>query len=256
MRSAINRSANEATQLAESSGVVFIGQGSVVPTESGLNRFVWDMRYPDAAGIDGGTYLFGGSLRGPKVAPGEYKVKITVGDQTANQSFEIRKDPRAPTTDDDYRKQLAFLLAVRDRVSAANEAVTKIHLVQGQVGAVLQKAGTDTSLVNAGHQLSEALNVESEQLYQPRFTGFDDQTLAYPLKLNNRLAALQSYGQGDYPPTEQDVEVLAELSRELDQTLAKLKQILDVDLSAFNAKLKAAGFSEVSVSRVEVSSKN
>jgi hypothetical protein len=110
--------------------------------------------------------------------------------------------------------------------------------------------------VNAGHQLSEALNVESEQLYQPRFTGFDDQTLAYPLKLNNRLAALQSYGQGDYPPTEQDLEVLAELSRELGQTLGKVKQILDVDLSAFNAKLKAAGFSEVSVSRVEVSSKN
>ena len=61
------------------------GQGGVVATQAGLNRFVWDMDYPDAHAIEGRTFLFGGSLRGPQAIPGQYKVKITVGDQSATQ---------------------------------------------------------------------------------------------------------------------------------------------------------------------------
>ncbi len=75
------------------------GGGEAAPTtRAGMNRFSWDMRYPDAHGIEGGTFFLGGSLRGPLAVPGQYKVKITVGDQTATQNFEIKKDPRETTT--------------------------------------------------------------------------------------------------------------------------------------------------------------
>jgi endonuclease III len=56
---------------------------------------------------------------------------------------------------------------------------------------------------------------------------------------------LQSYGQGDYAPTDQDLAVLAELSAELEKTLDKLKKTFDVDLPELNNKLKAAGLPEV-----------
>ena len=36
---------------------------------AGLHRYIWDMRYPDAQGIDGGTFLAGGNLRGPVAFP-------------------------------------------------------------------------------------------------------------------------------------------------------------------------------------------
>jgi hypothetical protein len=221
------------------------GNEAAVQTEAGLNRFAWDMRYPDADGIEDGTFLLGGNLRGPEAAPGSYQVRITAGALTQTQKFEIRQDPRVATTDLDYHKQLSFLLEVRNRLSETDSAINHIRRVQRQVNSAIQTPGAQGSLVGEGNRLNEALKSELERLVQPHFTGFDDQTLIYPLGLNNRFAALQSYSQGDYAPTDQEIAVLRELSAELERTLAKMNHTLTVDLPSFNNDLKAAGLNEV-----------
>ncbi|HKB52766.1 MAG TPA: hypothetical protein VKD22_02130, partial [Ramlibacter sp.] len=73
-----------------------------------------------------------------------------------------------------------------------------------------------------------------------RFTGFDDQTLIYPLKLNNRIAALQGYVAGDYPPTAQAQQVFTELSGELDRVLSQVKKTVEQDVPAFRSQLRAS----------------
>ena len=224
------------------------GQAAVVTAAPGLNRFVWDMAYPDAHGIDGGTFLLGGSLRGPQVIPGEYKVKVSFGDQSAMQIFEIKKDPRAQTSLAAYRKQLDLLLAARDKLSATDDAINQIRKVEQQVDAATKQAAGNALVADSAHQLEDQLNLVLHKLYEPRFTGYDDQTLIYPLQLNNRLAAIESYAGGDYGPTDQDLQVFASLSAEVDQELGRLKQDLAVGLPAFNARLKEAGISPVAVS--------
>lgn len=227
------------------------GRGqAAVTAEPGLNRFNWEMRYPDAHGIEGGTFFLGGSLRGPQAIPGQYKVKLTVGDQSATQNFEIKKDPRVATTLAEYQKQLELLLEARDQLSAAHDAINQIHAVQRQVDAAAQKASGNPGVTGGASKLNDELNSVLHKLYEPRFTGFDDQTLIYPLQLNNRLAAMQNYLGGDAGPTEQAQQVLAQLSSELDQALAKLKHALDVDLSAFNSQLKTASLPAITVSSV------
>lgn len=226
------------------------GRGQVIVTnEQGINRFAWDMRYPDARGIEGGAFFLGGSLRGPQAAPGEYKVKLTVGDQSATQTSEIKKDPRVATTMAQYREQLTLTLSARDKLSAADDAINQIREIQQQVNAASQKAGDNTAITGAAHTLDESLDVVLHHLYEPRFTGFDDQTLIYPLQLNNRLAAMQNYLGGDYGSTAQGVAVLKELSGELSVQLADLARILNAGLPAFNAQLKAAGIAPVNTSR-------
>ena len=54
-----------------------------------MHRYVWDMRYPDAHGIEGGTFLAGGNLRGPVAAPGTYQVRLKAGGQTFTQPLRI-----------------------------------------------------------------------------------------------------------------------------------------------------------------------
>ena len=224
------------------------GRGqAAVSGAAGLNRFVWDMRYPDAHGIESGTYVFGASLRGPEAVPGDYKVKLTSGDGADTQSFQIKKDPRLPTTQEEYRKQFDLLIAVRDKVSAAHDAINEIQKTQKQIESASQKAGADSALAESARKLNGELDGLLHTLYEPRFTGFDDQTLIYELRLNNRMAALQNYVQGDYGPTEQDYQVFKEVSAELDQTLASLKQILDVAVPAFNSRLKANGLPAIGV---------
>jgi len=223
-----------------------MARAEAVPTKAGLNRFVWDMRYPDAEGIDGGTYLFGGSLRGPEAAPRQYSVRVTAGSQTQTQPFEIRKDPRVSTTVEDYQKQFAFLLAVRDKLSAANGAINRLRKAQDEVKAALQDTGGKAPAGETARKLNGEMDAELNQLYESRFTGFDDQTLIYPLKLNNRIAALQGYVEGDYAPTDQATQVFAELSGELDSVLAQLDKTLQTRVPALNARLKAAGVQPVS----------
>ena len=62
-----------------------------------------------------------------------------------------------PTTQEDYRKQLAFLLAVRDKLSEANGAINRIRNVQQQVQTALQRAKADASAADAAHKLDDQL---------------------------------------------------------------------------------------------------
>src|SRR5262249_18928079 len=68
-----------------------------IPAKAGLNRFDWDLRYPDASRFKG-LILWGGGLQGPTVVPGTYQVRLTAGGKSQTRSFEIRKDPRLATT--------------------------------------------------------------------------------------------------------------------------------------------------------------
>jgi photosystem II stability/assembly factor-like uncharacterized protein len=214
-------------------------------TNPNLNRFVWNLRYPAANPIEGKTYLLMGTLDGPQAIPGEYKVVLTVGDQSQTQSFEIRKNPRLTTSPTDFKKQLEFSLSVRDKLSETDDAINQIQKVRKQLKTILEDAKSDQPLVESGKEFDAQLDVILNELYEPRFTGYDDQTLIFPLKLNNRIASMQRYVQGDYAPTDQDYEVFKLLSNELDQHLAALKELLNKSLPQFSGRLNAKGFSPV-----------
>ncbi|HLJ51177.1 MAG TPA: hypothetical protein VKU01_34450 [Bryobacteraceae bacterium] len=175
--------------------------------EAGTNRFDWDLRYPEAHPIEGETHLAGGSLRGPMAVPGNYRVRI--GSQ--EQSFAILKDPRLPTTDKEYSEQFQFLISVRDKESEINDAINRIR------GVLKTTSG------NAAKQLDALLH----ELWEPGYTGYDDQMLVFPLKLNNRIAALQGYADGGFAPTDQDRKVFNELSADLERLTSQLKHLLE-----------------------------
>jgi photosystem II stability/assembly factor-like uncharacterized protein len=188
-----------------------------IPSNAGMNRFEWDMRYPDAHGLDGETHLAGGSLRGPMAVPGKYKVKLTAAGKSDEQTFSILKDPRLTTTDAEYQKQFRFEMSVRDKVSETDDAVNQIE-------RVLARMKSSGAQVAAAQKELEGL---LHELWEPRYTGYDDQMLVFPLKLNNRLAALTNYAEGNFAPTDQDNKVFNELSAELERLVSRLKHVLE-----------------------------
>src|SRR4029077_13631886 len=70
------------------------GLPSALPTKGGMNRFVWDLRFPGgpAGGGDGEGGGFGGG--GPLVAPGSFKARLTAGGVTKTEPFTVKIDPR------------------------------------------------------------------------------------------------------------------------------------------------------------------
>jgi photosystem II stability/assembly factor-like uncharacterized protein len=180
----------------------------------GMHRYVWDLRYADAHGLEGGTFLAGGNLRGPIAVPDSYQVRLRSGGQTLAQPLRVIADPRSQATAADLQKQFDLLIAIRDKVSAAHDAVNEIGQMRARIAGRGDRA--------AAAQVDTALQGVLEELAEPRFAGFDDQMLVFDLKLNNRMAALQGYvAQGDYAPTDQQYSVFKELSSAIDAALAR-----------------------------------
>jgi photosystem II stability/assembly factor-like uncharacterized protein len=205
--------ANAALEFIDKSGSV-IRAFPKIAAEAGMNRFEWDLRYPDARGINGETHLAGGSLRGPVVAPGAYRVKLTVDGVSQEQTFAVLKDPRLPTTDAEYEEQVIFLLRVRDRLSETDDAINQIRRELEHVPSGDLKKQFDDLL---------------HEVWEPQYTGYDDQMLVFPLKLNNRIAALEGYADGGFAPTENQKKVYNELAADLEGLLSRLKRLREAE---------------------------
>ena len=217
---------------------------------AGFHRFVWDLRYPDAHGIEGGTHLAGGSLRGPVARPGLHQVRLTAGGETLTQPLRVVKDPASPASDADLAAQFDLLVAIRDKVSETHDAVNRIRKLRADTATLRERAGASRSgrpVDAAAARLDAALSKVLNDLAELRFEGFDDQMLVFDLKLNNRMAALQNYvALGDYRPTDQQQAVFKEVSALIDAQLVRLRTALATDLPALNKAATAAGMPAIS----------
>ena len=215
-----------------------------LPTEAGLNRFVWEGRYPDARDVPGAIYRSSG-VAGPLAPPGEYRVRLTCGDASWTQPFTLLKDPRTAATDAELREQFAFLIEIRDKLSVTNDAIVRLRAIREQVGmweARARRAGGHEAIISAAEGLKEALTAIEEELIQTRWKSSRD-ALTAPSKLNVKLATLLGVvGGADAAPTSQAREVFASVSAGVDAQLTQLGALLDREIPRFNDLIHVADF--------------
>ncbi|MFN8514869.1 MAG: glycosyl hydrolase [Chloroflexia bacterium] len=214
--------------------------GPWLSVDPGLNRFVWDMRYPDARNVPGAIYRSAG-VTGPLAPPGEYRVRLTVGEVTQEQPLTLRKDPRVAASDDDLREQFALLAEIRDRLSETNDAIIKLRALREQIGvweSRAKDASNGEAVVAAGKALRESLSEVEEELVQTRWKSSRD-ALTAPSKLNVRLATLLGVvGGADARPTQQARDVFASVDERVDVQLMRLSALIDGEVPRFNALVR------------------
>ncbi|MBX6331178.1 MAG: glycosyl hydrolase [Gemmatimonadaceae bacterium] len=206
-----------------------------VPNKAGLNRFVWDLRYPDASSFQG-MVMWAGTTRGPLAVPGTYQVRMTVnGGTPVTRRFVLKKDPRLTTTQADFEAQFALLIKIRDEVTKANDAVKTIRNVRAQI--MERKKTAPPAFGAAADRLLAQLGTIEDTIYQTKSHASED-PLNYPIRLNNKIAALTGVvASADARPTAQTYTVFAELSKQLDAAVAELHRTLDRELPKLNAML-------------------
>ncbi len=217
--------------------------------KKGMNRFVWDLRYPAAESFPG-VVLWGG-LPAPRAVPGKYQVRVKVGAHEETAPFEVKADPRTSATSADFEAQFRFLMAVRDKVTETHRAIKQIRDVRDQLTTLRKrlKGRTDYSdVTEAADALDKQITAIEEALYQTKARSSQD-VLNFPIRLNNRLVSLAGVvSMGDNRPTDQAVRVKDDLTQQVDAELAKLHKVMGEDLPRFNellAKKKVPGvFSE------------
>ncbi|MEZ4944950.1 MAG: glycosyl hydrolase [Cyclobacteriaceae bacterium] len=202
----------------------------------GMNRHIWNMRYPDADGFDG-LIMWGASLRGPKAVPGKYKAKLTVNGNSMETEFEILKDPRTEGTIADIQEQFNFAIKVRDKLSEANNAVKKIREARDQITRVTEPMKDDPAFKDVNDMAKSILdNVKEveEEVYQTKNRSGQD-PLNFPIRLNNKIGGLAGEVDGnDFRPTDQAKAVYDEISGQIDTQLKTLNTIFTEQIPEFN----------------------
>jgi photosystem II stability/assembly factor-like uncharacterized protein len=227
------------------------GAAPRVPNRTGLNRYTWNLQYPNASTFTG-MILWQGSTAGPFAAPGTYTARITVGSNApVSEKFLVKKDPLTQATSADLVEQTRFALQIRDRVTQANDAVKTIRNVKRQLEERAPKmSGTPTFGAMAKAFEDQISNVE-DSIYQTKNASGED-PLNFPIRINNQMAALLGFVEGgERRPPKQSYDVYTVLNPKLETELTRYRRTME-GLAKLNAALKAAGLPEIVPSTVEL----
>ncbi|MEM7335210.1 MAG: glycosyl hydrolase [Chloroflexota bacterium] len=215
------------------------------PANQGMNRFIWDMRYEEGTKLKG-KEMSAAVARGPIVPPGAYQVRLTVGEQSAKQSFTIKLDPRVKTSVEALETQAALLLKIRDRLGEANEVLNSIHDMRTQVKGVIKRA-KDEKVQSSGKSLVEKLDAVEDSL-MVRGLKSRGQMMNTGARLLGKLVSFHSYvASADVAPTAVSDEYFITISDEIAKQLAAYDGLLAAEVAEFNTAVSKAGIAGVIV---------
>ncbi len=203
--------------------------------KQGINRFAWEMDYPGSKRFNG-LIMWGGGTSGPVAPPGKYIARLVVGKDSSDVSFTLKKDPRSESTDEDLRKKFEFLIETRDKLSETHQCIIDIRSFRSALNALNRKIDPEKQkeLSDLIKTINREMKAIEEALYQTKNRSSQD-PLNYPIRLNNKLAALSgTVSMGNYAPTDQAYKVKEEITAQIDQQLQKFYRIKAEELSRLN----------------------
>lgn len=206
--------------------------------EKGTNMFVWNMRYDDAKKFDG-MIMWWASTSGPQAIPGAYQVKLKVGEDSIMREFNILKDPRIQSSDEDLKAQFDFLIEIRDKLSETHQTIMDIRKVKSQLGGLKAKLDKEdhADLLENIDSLEKKMDEVENHLYQTKNRSRQD-PLNYPIKLNNKLGHIAALnGFGSFRPTKQEEELQKELFKKIDEQIAIFTSIKMDELPELNDQI-------------------
>jgi hypothetical protein len=171
-----------------------------------MNRFQWDMRYPEATEVKG---IFHSSFSatnpiGPEVVPGTYKVTLRYGSTTQTQPVEIKLDPRLHTTAAELQTRFALLMRLHDAVNGLDTKLNEAISARDSLQKTLGNGGAENT---QSHATLDKLNRDIDNLVDLRIQSGEG-ALVYPPRLRSWLSAIT--GQIEMalvPPTPAMVQV-------------------------------------------------
>ncbi len=218
-----------------------------ITAKAGMNVFQWSMNHP--AGVKMVDTEFHGRPSGPLAKPGTYHATLTVGDWSMTQPFELLKDPRVTTSDEDLAEQFELMLQIQAKLSETATAVNSIRSISKQLGAWIDRLdGTDSAgdVISAAKALGEQLTEIEHRLVQVELTSEGD-SLNYREMLFEKLAALAPVvSSADARPTTQSHEVYAKLAGQIHEQITALNAAIDDRLGAINGMLAHLGVDIIS----------
>jgi hypothetical protein len=223
----------------------------------GLNRAVWDLRY-DTPPAFAHTFAFNGNPgstpalpEGPLVTPGIYTVRLTVDGKSYTRPLTVRPDPRTHIAPATLGAQHAFMLRLS---SAIQSTWTDFKPASALRAAVRKTAPDDTTseLGKAARTLAAKLDsiagdslVDGRQVWDgpPPTWSFADLNGEFGLELT-------AQDNADQTPTRAALALARSSCDALSKLVGRWKQVVQVDVPAFNVMLVRQGGAPLAVPSV------
>jgi len=234
------------------------GQQQCTATK-GLNRIAWDLRsrpagpqLPPTAGGPGGGFAAALAQLGFRVDPGDYTVKIKLGDKELSKTVKVIDDPRIVFSAEDRAKKRAAINKLQPLVMQAGLAQASIVTLRTNVNNAIEawkRPGTpqppenvkkaaedllkkiDTAYVNWGTPPSLVSNIS--QAGPP--------LVELPTPLNQRVAQLIFAIEGaSTAPTSWEISQIDILTTKIPPAVDEVRKLVTIDLAALNTLMLEA----------------
>jgi hypothetical protein len=210
-----------------------------LPSQVGMNRYVWNLRYDDPVQIPDAFYA-GLPPRGPLVMPGKYTVKLTYNGQTQTVPLTIAYDPRDKGQAAGLQQKFALAMEVYHDQDALHRAVNDIRGVKAEVSKDLKGADgkPNAALAQEGNALVKQASQIEGALMQVNIKG-SEANLNYPGMLNEQIYSFAGLlDDADTAPNAQETETYAGMHGKLAAQLAAWDNLKKTQLAAFRAHAK------------------
>jgi photosystem II stability/assembly factor-like uncharacterized protein len=222
-----------------------------LPAEAGMNRFVWNLRYPAVDEVDDAVVW--GFTGGPLAMPGKYSARVTAGETSQTREFEVLADPRREdVTAEAYQAQFEMAVAIRDTLNSVYDAIRTIRSVREQAKSTVShavEAGQEEDLKAQADSIAAKLTDIEQGLMQTKNESRQD-PLNFPPRLDNQFAYLYGYVAGpNDQPTEGAHTRFQDLNQEWSELRDRLDTVLRTDVAALNQLLQERGVDNIIIPR-------
>lgn len=207
----------------------------VLPAKKGFNRFTWNFQREPIPSINN-VFVFGGHS-GSSVSPGDYTLRMTLGEETVETVVTILPNPSVKSTPQDFAEQQRMLVSIEDVLRDIHESVNQMRSAKSQLGnyAKLLKGNKDAkSLLEKGKELQKRINSWEENLIQAKQKTFQD-VINFNNKLNAQLIQLKGYiDQADPKVTDGAKERFNDLMKDWEVYKNERDAIINNEMKAYN----------------------
>ena len=215
-------------------------------TNKGLNRFVWDMRYPSIPSIPG-VYIES-SFRGHKAIPGNYTITVKAGEQTSSTTASILANPLYQMGENDYKEFDVLMKQMESEVITMHTMINNLYESKNQLEGVLKNLPADekyTAVKTKGEEVVKLLKAWDEDMIQRKSTAYDD-VENFPNKFTANYMFMVNQNESEIPRVNQPVlDLLKEYTPIWEALKARGLDLKNNILPALNKQLWEAGVGAV-----------
>jgi photosystem II stability/assembly factor-like uncharacterized protein len=252
-------------RVAQSTGepVPPVSRGSRLIGEAGVHRVWWNLQYDPltpvkwrvsppgepwvTVGPDGTRHfeMFDSNTPPPRVAPGNYTVRLILDGKNFTQPLTVLPDPNSSGTTADVQSQVNFLVGVVSELNQAAEMINHLEWLRLQLEQLQQRLSGTSNAEVVGSALKDlaarATEVE-DKLIDVHLTGNEEDSFRHPMQLYEQMMSLLNnlgVGGADLPPTGPQIDVNLEFQKRLDDARRSLDEIVRSGVPEFNRLLQS-----------------